>query len=67
MPDINHSNSSSILSRTRSAMVSLSSWAKTEAIYIIAFPIGFDISNSSLIQIKEYCDYLDPQLRKKNH
>ncbi len=43
----------SILSRTRSAIVSLSSWAKTEAIYIMAFPIGFEVSNSSLIQINE--------------
>ncbi len=33
-------------------MVSRSNWEKTEEIYIIARPIGDEVSNCSLIEIK---------------
>ncbi len=41
----------SILSRTRSAVVSRSSWANTEAMYIIAFPMGVEVSKFSVAEI----------------
>lgn len=43
---------SCILSLIRSAMVSRSSCANTEAIYIIALPIGVAVSNCSRIETK---------------
>ena len=44
--------SSCILSRMRSAMVSRSSWLNTEAMYIMARPIGLEVSKLSRIETK---------------
>ena len=41
-----------MLSRTRWAMVSRSSWANTLAMYIMALPMGVDVSNFSRMQRK---------------
>ncbi|KGF54885.1 hypothetical protein HMPREF9460_02440 [Flavonifractor plautii 1_3_50AFAA] len=41
-----------MLSRTRWAMVSRSSWAKTLAMYIMALPMGVEVSNFSRMQRK---------------
>ena len=40
------------MSRTRWAMVSRSSWAKTLAMYIMALPMGVEVSNFSRMQRK---------------
>ena len=44
--------SSCILSRMRSAMVSRSSWLNTEAMYIMARPMGLEVSKLSRIETK---------------
>ena len=48
-------DSSCILSRMRSAMVSRSSWEKTDAIYIMARPMGELVSNCSRMEMKSMC------------
>ena len=45
-------DSSCILSRMRSAMFSRSSWENTDAIYIMARPMGLDVSKLSRMDTK---------------
>ena len=39
----------------RSAMVSRSSWENTDAMYIMARPMGEDVSNCSRMEMKSMC------------
>ena len=55
--------SSCRLSRIRSAMVSRSSWEKTDAIYIMARPMGVPVSNCSRMDTKATSSRLSSSIR----